>query len=207
MRLLTTLSSTHWLCTAETVSPIIEKTTLLGKDIILALRTHMRTLGLIYHMHHWTWNWQSQTNLVGAAPFRVLHCGPPPLGPILPFPSVCSESSPSSQNCIRYEYPCCCEKNMVVFFLPKHNGNWLERQEMQISTYLWKTVHLPLWNGFLPPRTRPVQSWTVTNIMLFSVRLLLSQILPRRWGNTKKYVFSVLLTWAWKLLSAVIELK
>lgn len=150
MRLLTTLSSTHWLCTAETVSPIIEKTTLLGKDIILALRTHMRTLGLIYHMHHWTWNWQSQTNLVGAAPFRVLHCGPPPLGPILPFPSVCSESSPSSQNCIRYENPCCCEKNMVVFFLPKHNGNWLERQEMQISTYLWKTVHLPLWNGFLP---------------------------------------------------------
>ena len=136
MRLLTTLSSTHWLCTAETVSPIIEKTTSLGKDIILALKTHMRILGLIYHMHHWTWNWQSQTNLVGAAPFRVLHCGPPPLGPILPIPSVCSESSPSSQNCIRYENPCCCEKNMVVFsFTQTMEIGWKGRRCKSLPIY------------------------------------------------------------------------
>ena len=34
-------------------------------------------------------------------------------------------------------------KIWLYFLLPKHSGNWVERQEMQIATYLWKTAHLP----------------------------------------------------------------
>lgn len=206
MRLLTTLSSTHWLCTVETVSPIIERTISLGKNIILALRTHMGTLGLIYHIHHWTWNWQSWTNLVGTVPSRVLHCGPPPLGPFLPIPSVCRVQPGISKLHQVWESMLLWEKYGHIFFYPNIlEIDWKVKRCKSLPIYGKQCIFPLKW--FPSPKTMPDQSWTVTNIMLFSVRLLHSQILPHRWGNTKKYIFSVLLTWAWKLLSAVIELK
>lgn len=205
MRLLTTLSSTHWLCTAETVSPVIEKTVLLGTDIILALRTHMRTLGLINHIHHWTWNWQSQTNLVGTAPPFALWSSSPWS---IPSHSLCLHRGQPGISKLHqvWESMLLWEKYGCIFFCQNIvEIGWKGRRCKSLPIYGKQRIFPLKW--FPSPRTMPAQSWTVTNVMQFSVWLLHSQILPRRWGNTKKYIFSVLLTWAWKLLSAVIELK
>lgn len=51
----------------------------------------MGTLGLIYHIHHWTWNWQSWTNLVGTVPSRV--CTVVLLPWSIPSHSLCLQSA------------------------------------------------------------------------------------------------------------------
>lgn len=153
------------------------------EEYYLALRTHMGTLGLIYHIHHWTWNWQSQTNLVGTAPSRVLHCGSPPLGPFLPIPSVCRECSPAFQNCIRYENPCCCEKNMVVFSFTQTYWKLIGKSR-DANLYLFMEN-----SGFLPPKQclTKAEQWQISCCFLWGCYTLKSSLTD---GETQKNIYS-----------------
>ena len=208
MRLLTILSSTHWLCTMEIVPPIMEKTVSLGRYIIWPKDSY-ENLGFNLP-HHWTCSWQSQRNLVGTAPSRVLHRSPASLGPnpnrwSVPSHSPCRDSIPVISKLHQVWEPMLLWEKYGLNFLPKHNGNWLERQEMQIYTYLWKTVHLPSETASFP------KSHACTKLNSHNCHAVFHEavtfLCPPSQKGKRKNIFSVHLTWAWKQLSAVIELR
>lgn len=188
-----------------------KKDNIAWEECYLALRTHMGTLGLIYHIHHWTWNWQSGQTWweLWWFPSRVLHCGPPPLESI-PSHSLCLQGAARHFKIASgMRIHAVVRKIWSYFLLPKYTGNWLESQrDANLSTYIWKTVHLPSEMVSFPQNN----AWPKLNSdkyhAVFCGAAYTLQELSLTDGKHKKYINSQsLLTWAWKLLSAVIELK
>lgn len=151
-----------------------------------------------------TCNGQSQRNLGGIAPFGVLHCDPPLLGPF-PLTSFSEIRAQESQKCIKYKNPSCLREMSSDFFHPNiMEIGWKGRRWKSLPVYGKQCFLVLKMLPFL--RAIHPQSWTVRQMsccFLWGCYILMSSLAE---GEMQKYILGSLHL-SLEETSVVIELR